>query len=555
MADCDVCIIGSGAGGGIAAWSLAQAGLKVIVLERGRFYTPRDLLHDEIRNKRFDFFVPYAADDPQLLKQDGDQRFRITRSLWTACCVGGGTTHMGGSFYRLWPEDFRMASLFGNPPGASVADWPITYDDLEPYYTRIEYLIGLSGIAGQYPFEPRRSKPFPLPPLKVHPAAALIDKAAKGLGLHPFPTPRAALSLPYRGRSACIYHADCGTYGCPIGAKSGTLYSVLPEAIRTGRCRVIPEAMTYKLETGADGTVQKAVYFDAKGESQTVTARCFVAACAAVQTARLLLNSKSGRFPRGLANGSGQVGRNLSFSTASNITARYRKGKRGELDLGSNALLLQRSLQDYYIVKNHKAHGLLYPKGGTCSFVMSQRAPVLRAERILERLGAAAPRRGRELRERIVQEMRDYVNVKMETFLEFLPNPKTFVDVDRKYKDQRGVPAVRATVKRHPAELPMAKFIVERGRRILQKTGPASIYAEPQAGTTFILQQGTCRFGTDPSSSVLNPDCRAHEIANLYVADGSFMPTSGGVPSTFTIMANSLRVSEKIAAAFKAGRL
>ncbi|MFH1724367.1 MAG: GMC family oxidoreductase [Elusimicrobiota bacterium] len=555
MPDYDVCIIGSGAGGGIAAWALADAGLRVLVLEKGPFYTRKDLAHDEIRNRKYDFFVPYATDEPHLVKEDGAKGFRKSRALWGACCVGGGATHMAGFFYRMWPQDFKMRSTFGNPRGASVADWPITYDDLEPYYTRIEYLVGISGEGGQYPFEPRRSKPYPLPPLKAHPLAALVDKAAKGMRLHPFSTPRATLSIPYRDRPSCIYHADCGALGCPIGAKSGPLNSVLPEALRTGRCRIVPRAMAYRLETGSDGAVRRVVYYDSKGESRAVTARCFVAACGAIQTARLLLNSKSGRSPGGLGNGGGLVGRNLTFSTFVMVFASYKKETRDGIDIASKAPFLQRSLQDYYIVKDHEAHGLPYPKGGTFNFTMGYRAPVLRAERFLNRPDDEGALWGSGLKKRVLEELRDRVVVKLEVFQDFLPSPKTYVDVAEDVKDKWGIPVARARISHHPAEKPMSEFLAGKGKSILAKTDPRDLFALSRPGTTHHLQHGTCRFGKDPDRSVLDADCRAHEAGNLYAVDGSFMPTSGGVPATFTIMANSLRVSEKIVAAFKDGRL
>src|SRR5439155_17208230 len=218
----DACVIGSGAGGGTAAWALTRAGLRVLLLERGPHYKERDFFHDELAVCRRDWFVPNPARDPHMISRDGGAAER-SADAWIACCVGGGTVHMSGYFFRMHPDDFR--------------GWPVTFEELEPFYDQVEREIGVSG-AG-VPSE-RRRKGHPLPPLLAHPASRLIDDACRKVGVRAFPIPRAIVSAEYRGRQACTYCGFCGSYGCEVGAKSSTLAAFLPAAQRTGRLTLRP---------------------------------------------------------------------------------------------------------------------------------------------------------------------------------------------------------------------------------------------------------------------------------------------------------------------------
>jgi choline dehydrogenase-like flavoprotein len=167
--------------------------------------------------------------------------------------VGGGSVHFTGNYWRFHESDFHERSVFGNIPGTAFEDWPIRYADLEPYYTKAEYDIGVSGVAGANPFEAPRSKPYPLPPLPVKSSGVLFERATKKLGLHPFPAPMAILSQPYRGRSACVHCGFCESFGCEMRAKSSTLVSVIPVAESTGRCEIRPNSYVRKIATDAQG--------------------------------------------------------------------------------------------------------------------------------------------------------------------------------------------------------------------------------------------------------------------------------------------------------------
>ncbi len=310
MPEVDVCIVGSGAGGGAMALELSRGGMRVVVLEKGRAYRTADFVHDEVRIVRRNFFVPFVADEPHVVRASADEEGELSNFGWISCCVGGGTVHWAGYVFRLSPNDFRRATLTGGVAGASVADWPITYEELAPYYDRAEKEIGVSGAAGGSPFEPPRQSEYPLPPLRSHPIARALDEAAARVGLHPYSTPRALLSRPYLGRRACVYCHFCASYGCEVAAKGSSADALLPRALATGKCELRPRCMATHIRTDAQGRATSVVYLDETGVEREQKARVIVVACSTVESPRLLLNSN------GLANSSGLVGKNLMFLTS-----------------------------------------------------------------------------------------------------------------------------------------------------------------------------------------------------------------------------------------------
>ena len=545
----DVCIVGSGAGGAPMALELGRAGFKVVVLEKGAHYKKEEFVHDEILNSRRNFFMPLPWDEPHLVRYSANDKYRRTNTAWTANCVGGGTVHMSGYFYRLKPIDFRMRSELGAVPGANVADWPIRYEDLAPFYDLAEEELGVSGAVVPHPFAEPRKKPYPLPPLDEHPISKELDIACRKLRYHPLPTARGIISQAYRGRAACAYCALCGSYGCEVDAKSGTNSSVIPAAIATGNVEIRPRSMAQSVEVDSQGKAKSVVYLDANGVAQEQPAKIIVVSCTAVESARLLLNSTSSKFPKGLANNNGLVGRNLVFSSFGESRATFRIAKRRESWpwLSDRAPFVQRSLQDFYVMPDNR-HG--FRKGGTLGFMWTHPNPIFAAVRIAGSGKSAVF--GKELKDRL-REYRDSKILQFETYGEFLPTPGTQVTVDSSVKDKYGIPVAAITVERHPIDFKMTKFLVERGEEVLKAMDPDKLERLSTEGETTILQHGTCRFGNDPSTSVLDKNCRAHEVPNLYVVDGSFMPSSGGVPTTLTIAANSLRVADSLVRSMKRG--
>ncbi len=544
----DVCIIGSGAGGAPLALELGKAGFKVVLLEKGAWYQQADFVHDEILNSRRNFFMPLPWDEPHLWRTEG-QPFSRSNEAWTANCVGGGTVHMSGFFYRLKPVDFRMKTELGAPQGSNVVDWPITYKELAPYYDKAEIELGVSGNAVPHPFSEPRSGNYPLPPLAEHPVASEIDKVTKSLGWHPLPTARGIISRPYRGRDACVYCTLCGSYGCEHGAKSSTGASLIPAALNTGRVELRPKCMATEITVDAKGLAKSVVYLDADGVSQEQPARIIVSSCTAVESARLLLNSKSARFPNGLGNDNGLVGKNLLFSSFGQSKATFSVSKHAKALpwLESTAPFVNRSLQDFYVMPDERFG---FRKGGTLGFMWAHPNPIFAAVGMAKKGPHGVF--GKALKDKL-RAYKDSRILEFEIYGEYLSNDGTFVGVDATVKDKFGLPVAAITVKRHPMDLTMTKFLVERGEEVLQALQPDRVDRVGTAGETTILQGGTCRFGKDPAHSVLDPDCRSHSVKNLYVVDGSFLPTSGGVPLTLTIVANSFRVGDRLVARLKKG--
>jgi choline dehydrogenase-like flavoprotein len=495
------------------------------------------------------FFIPKMSEDPHVLVESGNAPGKPVLSTlgWIASCVGGGTAHMGGSFYRFQPDDFRMYSRFG--PFGTMADWPYSYEELEPYYSRAEWEVGVSGSSGANPFEAHRSRPFPMPPLQSHPLAGALDQACHRLRLHPFPTPRAINSRPYQGRPPCAYCDFCGGFGCSVGARGSTQEALLPRAENTGRCEIRARTMVREITVGRYGHATGCIYYDEAGREHRVRARVVCVCCSAVESARLLLLSKSSQFPDGLANRNGLVGRNLQFHAGSTGRARFRYAPHLDGLLRDRSPFLGRSVMDYYFLPNGVSE---LPKGGLLRFDISPKNPIS----VAQRLAAEGPGPllwGEPLKRRLREYYCDHREACFEVFQDFLPNDRTYVVLDPEVRDKWGLPAARIHLDPSEHHQVAGRWLVERGLDIFAEMGADRLIAGAIGRTSRVLVQGTCRAGKDPATSVLNEFCQAHEVPNLFVVDGSFMPTSGGAPPTLTILANSFRTADYILNRAQAG--
>ena len=552
--DFDVCVIGSGAGGGPVALRLAEAGYSVVVLEKGPWFVEADFAKDEIACCRRSVYTPNLADERHVIEQpDGEGGWEAESTLhsgwdfWNGNCVGGATNFMSGFFHRQKPADFRLLSEFGPVEKANLADWPIAYADLEPYYDLVERRVGVSGRAIPHAHqEPRSSPDFPFPPTAEHPLSAMIDRACAGLGYTALPVPRAILPVAALGRGACAYTNYCGSYGCTTGAKGSSRAALLDQAVRTGRCQVRPRSHVARLASGPDGQVQYLEYIDSDNRRQRVSARVYAVACQAIESARLLLLSPGSKHPNGLGNNSGQVGRNLLFSAGGSGTGTIPYGGRDPAEVAAlkvRGLFVNRALQDWYI---HPDPATGRPrKGGTIELLLRHPNAIARANaQKWDDQGRLIW--GKPLKDRIHAYFTQGQHVRFEVFADWTPVDDCRVELDPTERDRWGLPVARVRIGYHPRDLEVGRFLSEKALALLKALDAGQIDWSVSGSPPQNLVAGGCRFGTDPETSVLDPDCRVHGVENLYVTDGSFMPTGGSVPYTWTIYANAFRVADRI---------
>jgi len=544
----DVLIIGSGAGGGPLALALSEAGLDVLVLEKGPRHRQEEFAIDEVAAARGHFWTPSHGDEPHQLVRRGTTFAKPTNLGWVGNCVGGGTVRMSGYLYRFHPDDFHMHGRFGT--FESIADWPYTYDELEPYYCRAEWAVGVSGLAGSNPFEGQRSKPFPMPPLDSHPITEELDSACQGRGLHAYPTPRANNSIDYGDRPACRYCGICSGVGCKTGARGSVLATLLPRAEQTGRCEVRPRSMVREITVDKRGAARGCIYVDAEDREHEERAAVVCVCCSSIESARLLLLSKSPLYPNGLANGNGQVGRNLQFHAATSGYASWQRGNHAKAPFDEPHPFLERSAMDHYFLPEGVS-GLA--KGGIIRFGIPGAAPIASALRVAHENGRLLW--GAPLKKRLQEYFLDSFTLEFEVFHDFIPNPHTFIELDPESTDRWGLPAARIHLSVPDHHRTAGRWLAQRAIEVFDDMGADKIAVDAIGQTASFLVQGTCRAGTDPTDSVVNGWCQAHEVPNLFVVDGSFMPTSGGAPPTLTILANSFRTADHILERRRKGEL
>jgi choline dehydrogenase-like flavoprotein len=569
----DVVIVGSGAGGGIAAYVLSHAGARVCVLEKGPWLDPANYGDDELRFGDRSFINEDPLIEPRTFRNtaaDGDHLY-VGRVLGISRCVGGGTVHYGAVSFRLRPEDFRAQSYWGALPGADIVDWPFPYSELQPYYTKAEQLIGIAG--GQprgsgHPGAPVpgaewRTESYPMPGHPPNYGALLFEQAAQRLGLHPFPTPVAINNLTRDGRPGCSYCGFCSSHGCPIESKNDLRVTALRKALKTGRLEIRPDSYAYRV-TVSRGRARQIEYIDASGAHQSVSGKVIVLACSAVDTPRLVLLSG---LPKNLVNHD-VVGRHLmvhhypgGIGFFSDRIDYYR------------GFWSMRCLDDFYLgpVSGAPAfgYGNIQTVGPSSGYPLGAGGMISTAKFV----GWG------HLHKAIMGKVFGHVQW-LTMNGQDPPVPSNVVDLDPTVKDVYGFPVARVTYNHHPNDYAVATTIMPRLGELLVEMGAESFQSVlPFTGTTSIPQpapggflargpgrsapdpiggtvnhqMGTMRMGTHPDTSVVNSDQRFWGIPNLYVIDGSVFPTSGGYNPTLTIEALAWRAAERLAKAQKFG--
>lgn len=550
----DVCVVGSGAGAGPVILELSKAGFKVVVLEKGPWIKTDQFSKDEMVATRRDLYMSDLKKEYHVIESknkkgewEAETTFHSGKSYWNGNCVGGSSNFMSAYFYRLKPVDFKLKSTFGAIDGANVEDWPITYEELEPFYAKVETEIGVSGKVVEHKhLEPRSTEDYPYPPLPTNKIGEWFEESAKEEDIQIIPAPRGIISQPKGSRRACYSSNYCGSFGCNSDAKGSSRAALLDEALATGNCTVIPFAKVFHLETGEGNKITAAKYYNRQNEVQEITAELFVVACQSVETSRLLLLSKSKSFPNGLANNSGNVGKNLIFAgggAGSGILdlTKLDPEKRKEID--NPLTFVNRGTQDFYIIDDPEFGPK--QKGGTIDFLIEHSAPMPKLMRQkYDQNGTLLY--GSALKEKISEYFHDKKRIRFEVFSDWIPNDDCFIQLSDEHIDGWGDPVGHIRIGYHPQIIEVGNYLARKGLSVLYRTGARDMNVSITGNPPKNLMAGGCRFGNDPKTSVLDKNCKAHEVENLYVTDGSFMPTGGSVPHTLTIYANSFRVAEKI---------
>jgi choline dehydrogenase-like flavoprotein len=540
----DFVVIGAGAAGGVMAKELSSAGLRVVVLEQGPYLREKDFGHDEIRFS----ILPGLTNDPKIqpttFRKTEAEQPKVTKAVEYGRGVGGGSVHFTANYWRFHESDFVERSRWGAISGTGFADWPITYADLEPYYTKAEYELGVSGLAGANPFEAPRSKPYPLPPMPVKSSGVLFEKAARKLGLHPYPAPVAILSQPYQGRGACLHCGFCEQFGCEVRAKSSTLATVIPIAERSGRCEIRPNSYVRKIQVDKRGRVTGAVYFDKSRREVFQRSKAVVLCANGSETPRLLLMSKSNLFPHGLANSSGLVGKYLMFDQGPEASGLF------EHPLNEfKSIQVTRLIHDFY--ESDPKRGF-YGGGG-----IDARFDFYPAGFALYGMPSDAPKWGGEFKK-----MLGHYFTRTMTLLGHctcLPLEQNSITLDPNLRDAWGLPAMRVTFQSHPDDIATIRFVLARQMEILDAAGALRTWTQSAMAAEDVLPSrhlmGTCRMGSNPKQSVVDRFHRAHDVPNLFVVDGSSFVTSARQQPTCTIQALAYRAAERIIQQARSGEL
>jgi len=514
-----------------------------VLLERGKSYSAADCRKDDLRNQRTtvlgNAFGPDDERNPRVLVDEKGRERVVLASEGgysnNAACVGGGTFSYGAMAWRFMEQDFRMKSLYGAVEGSTLEDWPITYDDLEPYYEKAEWEMGVSGDDSGNPFKAPRRKPLPMPPLPPNREFEILEPAAKRLGLHPFHIPMLRNTVPYNGRGACMRCRWCVGFACEVDARTGTHNTVIPKALATGNCELRTECIVSEVVVDDRGRARGVVYFDENGRRQEQTADLVVVCCGAIESARLLLNSKSKLFPNGLGNRYDWVGRNLQGHTYSGAVGLF--GFDTYDDVGPGA---QIAICDY----NHGNPGLV---GGAMLANEFIRLPY----QLVNYAPAYVPAWGLAHKEWMRNAFRRTVAVIGPT--QEIPIFEARVQVDPKVKDHWGIPVARLSGGKHPHSMEIAHAMIGKAEAWLREAGARRTWRrQPSPGLSGGQHQaGTCRMGNDPKTSVVDKFCRIHDMDNVYVVDGSVHVTNGGFNPVLTILAIAYYASDNLVKTWK----
>jgi gluconate 2-dehydrogenase alpha chain len=557
----DVAIVGLGGAGGVAVVPLTEAGLDVVGVEAGNWLAPKDFAPDELRNNYRGW--PHSA-------QKANREIPVHRPNAAAPDsprapvhpmmngVGGTTVHYWAQSWRLNPWDFVVASAtrrrYGAarlPAGSTVEDWPFGLAELEPYYDKVEYALGVSGQAGNIAgrvdergniFEGPRARPYPMPPLRGTEFTELMAGAARRLGWHAFPGPAAINSQLYEGRSACLYHGFCSRGGCHVEAKNSTAVSTIPRAQRTGKLDVVTGAHVTKVNVDRDGRASGIEYMK-DGETYEQPADVVLLACYTYENARLLLLSTSEAYPRGLSNNHGQVGRHyFTHNQGAAVLALFPHALNRWYGLPAQGIAVDDWADDNF------DHGELDFIGGGNLWVYSDQRPIAAAS--MPTFGRA-PRWGSEWKAFVAENADRWVNSYLQKTT--LPYEDNYLDLHPTVKDPLGYPVCRITADYKDNERRVAAHVQDKMEQWFREAGAIATFRAP-LGTMGVSTHayGGTRMGDDPATNVVDAYGFSHEVPNLGILGASVMGTSGARNPTLTAQALAWRTAERLAKTWSA---
>jgi choline dehydrogenase-like flavoprotein len=524
QADPDVLIIGAGPTGAVAAKRFVEAGMRVVVLEQGDWpdYSKARANHPdfELTMGRYWSGNPNRRQAPADYPID-DSDSDIAAVLYNA--VGGGTVIYAAHWQRNMPSDFRVRTLDGVGD-----DWPLTYEELQPFYERVEADFGVSGLEGDPAFPPGKGPP--LPPAPLAPMGRRVAKAHNRLGWHWWPAPNAIATRAYGPLRPCTQRAAC-MWGCVEGAKGSVDVTHWPQNVEAG-VQLITGARVRRLETNGNGLVTGAEYLDREGRKHFQKAAVTVLAANGIGTPRLLFLSASSQFQNGLANSSGLVGKRLMLHPFGTVVGLF------EEDLGSTHGLWGQHIHSLQFYETDTSRGFvrgakwgLQPTGGPLSMTRGYPwgdnpiwGPNFHRD-LLKRLGHSAM---------------------WGIIAEDLPEEENRVVLDPVLKDADGIPAPKLIYRMSENSKRLLEFHLQRAKESLEAVGAYQVVIAPLIRETGWHILGTAKMGTDRATSVVNPWGRCHDVANLFIFDGSIWPTSSGMNPTATIAAMSLRCAEHL---------
>ncbi len=514
--DSVVVVIGSGAGGGTIADELTQRGIDVVLLEAGPRFKMSDIVNDEW--EMYDRFT--WKDKRAATGSSPTARNFPTAPTWTCKGLGGTTLHWAAMCPRPRPYEFKTRSTYGAIDGANLADWPLGFDELEPFYRRAESKMGITGRNG-------------IPLHRGSNAYRVMALGAKRMGYRDYDSNNMAINMkPRDGRNACDQIGFC-MQGCRSGAKWSTFNAELPRAEATGRCEIRTRCMVLRIEHDQRGRASGVLYVDRAGRHHFQKARLICVAANAIETARLLLNSESSRFPEGLANGSGEVGRNYMRHMMGFVYAMF-----------ENPVHMYRGIVCGGIVRDEARHDTARGfAGGYYYGSIGLGLPFYAAF-------LSPGRWGRDYTSWI--DAYDHVSG-MQVLGEDMAMPSNRVTLHPSERDEHDLPIPCLHLDDHPNDLAMKRYGYRNGTALLEAAGAIRVFQSPPLPVSHNM--GTCRMSDGPGDGVVDRWGRSHDIPNLFISDGSQFTSSMAGNPTLTIVALALRQAAYIAEQMRSGEL